>query len=93
MAKRIFYCEYPNKLNLQEPGLRLKLLDKHTLHITGDALAKSVFLSVPGTKGKVFSDNYFDMPPGERETVNILLTDENIKLSDIKVISLYDSYN
>jgi Ig-fold domain len=51
-----------------------------------------VYLYVDGKEVK-FSDNYFDLIPGEAKTVTVL---NDIKISKIigliQVISLYDSY-
>jgi beta-mannosidase len=58
-----------------------------------EALAKNVYLSLPGCDGR-FTDNYFDMLPGSTVTVWFVTTDTHIENFDerLRVISLGDTY-
>jgi len=58
-----------------------------------EALAKNVYLSLPGCDG-YFTDNYFDMLPGSTVTVWFVTADTHIENFDerLRVMSLADTY-
>ena len=63
-----------------------------TLTLTTDCLAKDVFIEIP-TQGADFSDNFFDLLPGEHKVVTI--TSPNITPDDIariRIRTLTDTY-
>jgi beta-mannosidase len=64
------------------------------VRLTASRLAKDVYLSAAGVKGR-FSDNFFDLLPGRTQDV-IFLTETAVNLDafrqTLKVTSLKDSY-
>jgi beta-mannosidase len=47
-------------------------LNGQTLTLTSDVFARQVALTIPGTSGAVFEDNYFDLAPGQVRQVQIV---------------------
>ncbi|MFZ4521508.1 MAG: beta-mannosidase [Bacteroidales bacterium] len=93
-AKNLLYFVAPKDLALPVPVIEKTITATPTgykINLTCDKLVKNVYLS-SSLKGD-FSDNYFDMLPGE--SVDILFTTpkKNPKISDLIVVkSLIDSY-
>jgi len=97
LADNLKYLVKPKDLDLPEVSAELSVTmeepGKATLTLTASTLAKHVYLqtSVPGH----FSDNYFDLLPGETATVSFQTTapvaDTESSLS-FSVVSLVDSY-
>ncbi|ESU21611.1 beta-mannosidase [Flavobacterium cauense R2A-7] len=77
----LFYFEKPKDLELKRPKIMVKHLDENTLEVSTDILVKNVFLSSEGTH---FSDNYFDLLPGEKRKIHF-----EGKTSEIVIKSLY----
>ena len=70
LSRRLFYGVPPKKLDLPPPNLTVKtqvVPDGYQLTLQCDHLAKNVLLQT--TADGAFSDNYFDLLPGERKTV------------------------
>lgn len=104
LATKNFFFTKPKDLSLPNPNLKTEILYSRiktqyedypnvyliTLHT--DAFAKDVFLSYDFEDVK-FSDNFFDMLPGETKTV-IMYAKQAIDQVNlpVKVISLRDSY-
>lgn len=77
----LFYFEKPKNLELTEPKVTIRYRNENTMEISTDVLAKNIFLS----SDKVhFSDNYFDLLPGEKKEIYF---EGTIKKVDVK--SLY----
>jgi beta-mannosidase len=69
----LYYFVKPKDMKLADPGLKTEIAetpDSFTVSITAKNLAKNVFLSAESMEGQ-FSDNYFDILPGETVTVTI----------------------
>ena len=81
---------YPKDLHLQKPTFRMEVSENEII-ISSTAFAKYVFISCNNKKVH-FSDNYFDLQPGEIKKITYtglyLLTRSNIK-----VRSLFDVLN
>jgi len=60
----------PKELKLQPAHLQWSLKGNE-LTITSDAYARGIFLSLDGDPDHHFSDNYFDLLPGETRTVTV----------------------
>lgn len=58
-------------LKLPKARLSVERTDKG-FHVTSDKYARQVCLKIPGTSGAWFSDNWFDLIPGEGKTITIL---------------------
>jgi beta-mannosidase len=70
LSRRIFYLVPPRKLSLPRTEVRIQIKqvnDGYELSLQSAKLAKSVYLRA-AANGR-FSDNYFDLLPGERRTV------------------------
>jgi beta-mannosidase len=93
-AKNILYFVPPKDLNLPVPSIEKSVTatpEGYTVRLTCDKLVKNVFLSTT-VKGE-FSDNYFDMLPGESVEVKFTSTKRNPKMADLIIVkSLVDTY-
>jgi beta-mannosidase len=72
-ARNLFYFAPPKDLILPDPGLGANVREipgggGFIVELVAERIAKDVFLSMPGCVG-TFSDNFFDMLPGETVTV------------------------
>lgn len=87
-----FYFAKPKELNLPKPKISLKAIDKNHIEVTTDKLARFVWLQLPKTIN-AFSDNYFDLLPGEKKIICLSDKEEvgNV-INKIKVLSLVDTY-
>ena len=73
IAQEIHYFDAPKNLNLPETNINrsIKIEDgKLTVLLSSKKLAKDVFVEIP-IQGAKFSDNFFDLLPGERKIVTI----------------------
>lgn len=71
LAKTIYYFVKPNRLNLKQPEIQYaigRLGVQTTITLKSENLAKSVYLQFKNSTG-IFSDNYFDLLPGEEKKV------------------------
>jgi beta-mannosidase len=79
ISSSLLYFTSPAGLDLPAPGLHIEVTghaDGYCIEISTERMAKDVFLSFEGSKGS-FSDNFFDLVPGELKTV-LYKTDETI---------------
>jgi beta-mannosidase len=79
-------------LELVDPGIVVEVdnsANDFNITLSCESLAKNVYLSVDGIRG-FFTDNYFDLLPGDPVTVNFV-TDEKEKnfAQKLKIISLH----
>ena len=82
------YFYWPNKLNLPEPTIKQKVAyadGKYTVTLWSNYLAKDVFVEIP-VQGAKFTDNFFDLLPGEKKTV--VITSPQLKASERTPITL-----
>jgi beta-mannosidase len=69
----LFYFVKPKDLKLSDPGLNKDISEdagQFIVTLSATHLAKNVSLSAEGFDGQ-FSDNYFDLLPGEKVAVTI----------------------
>lgn len=64
---------------LHEAQINAAISEK-TITLTSDKFVKEVELYMQGTSGAVFSDNYFNLIPGEPKTIEILSRPENSEM-------------
>ncbi|MEO6759668.1 MAG: glycoside hydrolase family 2 protein, partial [Saprospiraceae bacterium] len=94
LYRRLYYSVPPKKLDLPRAKITIKteqLNDGYQVILQCDRLAKNVFLQTDADGS--FSDNYFDLLPGERKTV--LFKTKGIlesPQSAFKAKSLVDTY-
>ncbi len=95
IARENVYFKEVKDLDLPDPDVVFNITkkkDKFIIQIMTDYLAKNVFLDFPEDKGN-FSDNYFDLLPGEQKITEFVPEYPEQKLEDkISVRSLYDVY-
>ena len=95
LAKNSFFFKEPKDLDLERPDIKISAVRNsggYELKLSTNKFAKDVYLSFNNEKG-FFTDNYFDLFPGEVKMVKLNTANE-IKDIDqkIKIISLVDSY-
>lgn len=72
----IFYFKRPKELKLPYPDIHIHIrekTDRYELEITSDKLCKNLMLISEGNSYS-FSDNYFDLLPGETKVVTVFST-------------------
>jgi beta-mannosidase len=95
LNRRLFYLCPPKKLLLPKVKISIKVEqvnEGYQLTLQSDKLAKNVVIRTE-TEG-FFSDNYFDLLPGEHKTV-LFKTDRIVEqaAAAFKVRSLVDTYD
>ena len=78
----------PINLKLEDPKITWQVKGNQVI-LKSSKLAKYVNISIKGYTGK-WTDNYFDLKPGEEKTIAF---DGKIKNPVLKVSSLYDVLN
>jgi beta-mannosidase len=89
------YFKRTKDLNLPEPNLKIetvKTINGYRVTVSTDVLAKNVYLSFEDYDGW-FTDNFFDLLPGESRSVEFQTKERIEKPADkIKVRSIRDTY-
>ena len=90
--ENLYFFENDKLLDLPEAEVQITVNDDNSIDLNSDKLAKYVFVSVEG-EDVFFSDNYFDLIPGESKTLTMdTKVDIQTIKNKIKVISLFNSY-
>ena len=93
-VKNILYFVPPKDLNLPVPVIEKRIIETpggYTIRLSCDKLAKNLWLSTR-IEGD-FSDNYFDLLPGEPVEIQFTTSKRNSKMADLIVVkSLIDTY-
>ncbi|NTV83966.1 MAG: glycoside hydrolase family 2 protein, partial [Bacteroidales bacterium] len=88
----LHYFAKPKDLKLLEPGIETEIIEKSDVievKLTSKYLAKNVFLYADGLEEQ-FSDNFFDVLPGEIVSVTIPKTESNlIRVNSLKILHLH----
>ena len=93
-AKNLLYFVAPKDLELPVPAIEKVITATpagYNIRLTCDKLVKNLYLStsVPGD----FSDNYFDMLPGESVDIKFTTSKKSPKIADLIIVrSLADTY-
>ena len=70
-SRRLYYAVPPKKMKLTNPDLKITAVEKvengYSISLQTDKLAKNVYIQTEAEG--FFSDNYFDLLPGEKMTV------------------------
>ncbi|MEP6676528.1 MAG: glycoside hydrolase family 2 protein [Ferruginibacter sp.] len=85
---------YPKDLKLKQPVFTIQISGDE-ISISSDVFSKYVYLDA-GQTGYTFSDNYFDLQPGETKIIKynkIIAREEVAGNINIKIKSLYDVIN
>ena len=73
LSDEIYYFAHPKDQQLPKAKLKCQLKEKDgvcELTIKTDKLARDIFIEVP-VQGVRFSDNFFDLLPGQKKTIVI----------------------
>ncbi len=85
----LYYFAKPKELQLEDPLIHTEFVGNR-VKLSCNYLAKSVYLSVLDSDSH-FSDNYFDLMPGETKEVVLERTSEEVDLgTSLRVESLWD---
>jgi beta-mannosidase len=76
-----FYFVKPKDMVLTKPTIQIKRIDATTIEVTSDVLAKNVYLSC--LEDTFFSENYFDVLPGQKVVVTLSKPVESIKVKTL----------
>lgn len=90
--RRLFYPTSPRKQKLPNPDIQLSARRDekgYTLDIQSDKLARNIMIQTDADG--FFSDNYFDLLPGERKTVHFSSTAELDLKKSFRIKSLADT--
>lgn len=92
LAENVLYFDRIKNVNL--PLVKVKhslkqLKNGVELSLSANALAKNVYLNFEGTEGH-FSDNYFDLLPGETKKVSFITEEKAI--GKLSVLTVRDTY-
>lgn len=82
LDQQLFYFEKPKDLNLPQTEVKTRIRYKdgaYEVTLQSDKLAKDVFIEIP-VQGARFTDNFFDLLPGESKTV--IITAPELKKND-----------
>ncbi|WP_016778679.1 beta-mannosidase [Anaerophaga thermohalophila] len=88
IADNLLYFERPKALELPETKIEIssvKTPDGYSVTVSSKNLAKNVFLDTPDGSGH-FSDNYFDILPGESVVVD-LETDKDLDVENELIVT------
>ena len=73
LANNLYYFAKPKDQKLPTPELKIELVEndgKPALEISTDKLARDIYFNFPDKEAH-FSDNYFDLLPGEKRVITI----------------------
>lgn len=88
IARKTIYFYYPHKLDLPEISIQKQVRyadGRYTVTLWSKKLAKNVFIEIP-TLGAQFTDNFFDLLPGEKRKIEI--TSPALKASERTPITI-----
>jgi len=95
LSENVFYFTQAKNLELPEPDIQYELKQQGnqiTVRLTTDVLARNIRLQFEGVEGR-FSDNYFDLLPGEFKTVSFEPVDyADLEGERLKIKSLQEVY-
>jgi beta-mannosidase len=92
LSKNTFYFRPFKELKITKPTIDYVIAESDSgfaISIVTDKLAKNIYLQIADEKG-FFSDNYFDLLPGEKVTVNLKTKISEEKLNEVLTIRTLD---
>ena len=81
-----YFFAKPKELKLTKPTIQVIRINKDSIELTSDVLAKNIFLS--SNDNTFFSDNYFDILPNQKVLIQL-----SKPTNDIVVKSLFNTLN
>lgn len=97
LTDNVYYFVTARMMELPEPGIHTTITagteGTIAIKITADRLARNVYLLIDKDPASHFSDNYFDLLPGQEKNIilHTTLSVEEIK-QQLKVVSLIDTF-
>ena len=85
-----FFFVPPKNMILTLPKIKITPKGTKTFEISSDKFAKGIYLSIP-CKDNIFSDNYFDLAPGEKKIIEFKTDDIKNDIKLIQIKSLIES--
>ena len=85
ITKNVFYFRPVKELNLPKPSVKYeiqKVEDGYQITLQSDKLAKNLFMTIGDEEG-FFSDNYFDLLPGEKIQIHLKTSVSDKKLKEL----------
>ncbi|MCF6356904.1 MAG: hypothetical protein L3J54_03780, partial [Draconibacterium sp.] len=92
LSKNSFFFEPFKKLKIPQPTVEYTITKANSgfnIELKTDKLAKNVYLQIGDEKG-FFSDNYFDLIPGEKITINLKTKIPEAKLKEVLTVRTLD---
>jgi len=92
LSRNTFFFRPYKELNIPHPAVEhtiIKNEDGYDIELKTDKLAKNVYLQIEDEQG-FFSDNYFDMLPGSRVTVNLKSDIPENRLKEVLTVRTLD---
>ncbi|MDD3161894.1 MAG: glycoside hydrolase family 2 protein [Bacteroidales bacterium] len=89
LTRRLFFFCKPKEMQLPVPTIAKELTcedGKYTLKLKSDKLVKDLFVEIP-VQGARFSDNFFDLLPGEEKEV--IITSPQLSASKKEQVTLH----
>ena len=94
VTKKTYFFTQPKNLQLAKPSIISNVVKKNSkweITLKSNILAKNIYFNFVGVEG-FFSDNYFDMLPGNEYNVSFTPKDNSLSPPKLEFISLVDSY-
>jgi len=94
LSSNLLYLAFSKELNLSKPNITKKIKSTSNvfrIELSADRLVKNLYLSLD--EDGFFSDNFFDLLPGEKKAVNFTSKRKIEGLGNkLKLMSLFDTY-
>ncbi len=93
IAQNVFYFRPVKELNLPKPNVSYDIKPVeggYEISLQTDKLAKNLYMTIDDEEG-FFSDNYFDLLPGENLKIKLETSISNDKLGEVFAIQTLDS--
>jgi len=90
LASDCYFFEIPKNLKLPSANISalVKTENNHlVIELSSEKLAKNVYLWVDGCSSR-FSDNYFDLLPGEKKIVTMPLCGQEISQNEVHILTM-----
>ena len=90
LVSDVYFFDSPKNLNLPEVHISTQIKTEGgnlVIELSSEKLAKNVYLWIEN-KSSRFSDNYFDLLPGEDKIITLPLNGQTIKENDIHILTL-----
>ena len=92
LSKNTFYFKPFKSLDIPKPKVEYTITkadNGFNIELKTDKLAKNVYMQIGDEEG-FFSDNYFDLLPGEKVTVNLKTDISEEKLNEVFTLRTLD---